>query len=204
MPFPKKLLNSYETVKLDLRPHWWYVAPAVASLVAAVIFGIYALTTDSDPLKWLALVLVVIAAIWVIDRYIKWTTTHFVITSDRLIYRSGFIRKAGIQIPLERVNNVNFRQGVFERIIGAGDLLVESGGEDGQQRFSDIRHPDRVMNLIHEAIDENQGGLVGGMGALAQAAAPDVVTQVERLEGLLERGTITREEFEAQKRKLLG
>ncbi len=89
-------------------------------------------------------------------RYLTWATTNFVITSDRVIYRSGIIAKNGIEIPLERVNNVWFSQGIFERIIGAGDLLIESGGEDGKQRFTDIREPERVQNLIHAQMEVNK------------------------------------------------
>ena len=42
---------------------------------------------------------------------------------------------------------------MFERMLGAGDLLIESGGEDGQQRFTDIRHPAQVQNLIHAQME---------------------------------------------------
>jgi uncharacterized membrane protein YdbT with pleckstrin-like domain len=132
-------------------------------------------------------------------RYLKWRTTYFVITSDRLIFRYGVIGKAGIEIPLERVNNVNFKQSIFERVIGAGDLLIESGGEDGQQRFTDVPHPDKVQNLIHMQMEDNQKrsfsvNVVGGN---------DVATQLEKLEGLRDRGTISDEDFEEQKRRLL-
>jgi hypothetical protein len=134
---------------------------------------------------------------------LTWRFTHFVITNDRLIYRSGVFAKRGIQIPLERVNNVNFRQRFLERIVGAGDLLVESAGEDGQQHFTDVRHPDRIQNIIHEQINENEyrpyrdgGGAPGG--------GTDHATQLEKLEGMLERGTLTREEFEAEKHRLLS
>jgi uncharacterized membrane protein YdbT with pleckstrin-like domain len=131
-------------------------------------------------------------------------TTNFVITSNRLIFRQGLIAKSGIEIPLERVNNVNFHQSVFERILGAGDLLIESGGEDGQQRFTDIRRPAQVQNLIHAQME-------GHFQRRASYAAPpppppggDVTQQLERLEGMLQRGTLTQEEFNAQKAKLLG
>ena len=204
MAFPKKLLNSYETVRLDLNPHWWYLTPPAASLLASVAFGIFALSKDSSALRWVALGLLVICALWLLGRYLKWLTTNFVITTDRLIFRQGIIRKEGIQIPLERVNNVNFSQSIFERIIGAGDLLIESGGEDGQQRFSDIKHPDHVTNLIHEAMEGNEARNRSGGVAAAQGASTDVVGQIEKLEGLLQRGSITPEEFEAQKRRLLG
>ena len=154
MPYPKKLLNDYETVAVDLHPHWWYFAQPVAALVWSIILGIIALVSDvsgtfGDILKWLMIVLIIISAIWVVVRYLKWMTTNFVITSDRLIFRAGVLAKMGVEIPLERVNTVHFSQSIFERMTGSGDLLIESGGEDGQQLFSDIRHPDRVQNLIH-------------------------------------------------------
>ena len=84
-------------------------------------------------------------------------TTHFVVTSDRVIFREGVLRRRGIEIPLGRVNNVLFEQSIFERVIGAGDLMMESGGERGQQTFSDVRNPDRVQNVIHARIDARRG-----------------------------------------------
>jgi uncharacterized membrane protein YdbT with pleckstrin-like domain len=203
MPYPKKLLNDYETVALDLHPHWWYFAEAVVALVASIVLGIVvrvALDGDTErALTWIALILILASAIWLVVRYLKWATTNFVITSDRIIFRSGVVAKSGIEIPLERVNNVLFSQSVFERILGAGDLLIESGGEAGQQRFTDVRHPERVQNLIHSQMEVNESRRFAH-----GAAAVDVASQLEKLEGMLERGTLTREEFEDQKRRLLG
>lgn len=202
MPYPKKLLNDYETVALDLHPHWWYFARPVAVLVGSVVAGILVrVLLDGDVekvLTWVAIVLILIGVLWLVARYMKWATTNFVITSDRVIFRSGVIAKSGIEIPLERVNNVLFNQSIFERMLGAGDLLIESGGEDGQQRFSDVRRPERVQNLIHAQMEVNQSRSYGGGGAT------DVASQLEKLEGLLERGTLSQDEFDAQKRKLLG
>jgi uncharacterized membrane protein YdbT with pleckstrin-like domain len=201
MPYPKKLLNDYETVALDLHPHWWYFVEAVLAVVGAIIVGIFVLSqSDNEALRWLALALLVVAAVWLLVRYVKWATTNFVITSDRLIYRSGVIAKHGIEIPLERVNSVHFRQGVIERMLGAGDLLIESGSEGGQQRFTDIKNPDRVQNLIHSQMEVNEERRFQGQGA---APSTDVATQLEKLEGMLQRGTLSQEDFEAQKRRLL-
>mgnify|MGYP002640168264 FL=1 len=203
MPYPKKLLNDYETVAVDLHPHWWYFAQPVAALVGSIIIGIIALVSDvsgtfGDILKWLMIILIIISAIWVVVRYLKWMTTNFVITSDRLIFRAGVLAKMGVEIPLERVNTVHFSQSIFERMTGSGDLLIESGGEDGQQLFSDIRHPDRVQNLIHSQMEENEKRRFTGN------SATDVASQLEKLEGMLDRGTLTPEEFRSQKDKLLG
>ena len=140
--------------------------------------------------------------IWVVVRYLKWMTTSFVITSDRLIFRAGVISKMGVEIPLERVNTIHFSQSIFERIAGSGDLIIESGGEDGQQRFTDIRRPDQVQKAIHaqkEAHDKRRFTVSG-----VDVGGGDVASQLEKLEGMLERGTLTAEEFQGQKDRLLG
>ncbi|MFN8022853.1 MAG: PH domain-containing protein [Acidimicrobiales bacterium] len=208
MTFAQKNLTADETIALDLHPHWWYFSEAVASLVVAIVVGIWILTADisndtlNKVLTALALVALVGTAGWTIIRYLKWMTTHFVITSHRLIFRTGVLAKSGIEIPLERVNNVNFNQSIFERMLGAGDLLIESGGEDGQSRFADIKHPDQVQSLIHsqmEMVAQRRAGY-----GRPDMAPPSVAEELERLEGMLHRGTLTPEEFEAQKRRLLG
>ena len=202
MPYPAKLLNPDESVALDLHPHWWYFAESVSSFVVSGVLWLFVFGQDDrkDYLTFPIGVIALGALVWLIVRYLKWRTTYFVITSDRLIYRHGVIGKAGIEIPLERVNNVNFKQGIFERIIGAGDLLIESGGEDGQQRFTDISHPDKVQNLIHMQMEENQKRSFN----VTVAGGNDIATQLEKLEGLRDRGSISDEEFEAQKRRLLN
>jgi uncharacterized membrane protein YdbT with pleckstrin-like domain len=207
MAYPQKKLNPDETVALDSHPHWWFLVEPLASLVGAVLLGIVVLAkTDAGSnlrkvSQWIDIVLLVGTSGWLLGRYLRWSTIHFVITSQRLIYREGLLARSGIEIPLERVNNVNFTQGFVERILGAGNLLIESGGEDGQQRFTDIRHPEDVQNLIHtqmERVAQRRGGYS------QPTASVDVADQLERLEGLLERGSITDEEFEQQKRRLLG
>jgi uncharacterized membrane protein YdbT with pleckstrin-like domain len=152
--------------------------------------------------NWLAIAGIVVSAILLVSRYTQWFTTNFVITSDRIIFRTGVFAKHGIEIPLERVNNVIFHQGVIERMLGCGDLLIESGGETGQQRFTEVKDPDRVQALIHTQVDAKmarRGGHTNGVGA-----SGDVASQLEKLEGMLQRGTLTPSEFETQKRKLLG
>jgi uncharacterized membrane protein YdbT with pleckstrin-like domain len=207
MPFPKKNLNANETIALDMHPHWWYFAEPAWSLLGSIVLGIVVLwktdtgTNGRKVLGVLALALLVLTAVWLVVRYLTWLTTNFVITSNRLIFRHGVIGKSGIEIPLERVNNVNFTQSMFERLLGAGDLLIESGGEDGQQRFTDIRHPAQVQNLIHAQMEAHYQRRAAYS---TTAPAGDVTEQLQRLEGMLQRGTLTQAEFDAQKAKLLG
>jgi uncharacterized membrane protein YdbT with pleckstrin-like domain len=207
--FPKKNLNPGETIVLDMHPHWWYFAEPAFALLGSITLGILVLTIDSEgstktALSYLSIVALVCSAVWLVLRYVKWVTTNFVLTSNRVIFRSGIIAKRGVEIPINRVNNVNFNQTIFERLVGAGDLLIESGGEEGQSRYTDIRQPDEVQRMIHVQLQASQDRMTHGY-AVGQPLPPpvDVADQLERLEAMLQRGTLSREEFEAQKRKLL-
>ncbi len=205
MTFPKKHLNDGETIALDMHPHWWYFAEPALSLAATIVVGIWVITLKDDTtpkniLSPVVLALLVGTGLWLAFRAATWQTTNFVITSQRVIFRQGLVAKRGMEIPLDRVNNVNFSQSIFERMLGAGDLLIESGGEDGQQRFTDIKDPAGVQNLLHREVEKVRGRRASGGAAAASMSVPE---QLERLEGLLERGSITPEEFESQKRRLL-
>jgi uncharacterized membrane protein YdbT with pleckstrin-like domain len=222
MPYPDRLLNSYEKKVVDLHPHWWYFFEPAASVIAAValtiVLQVVASGTIGSGLLYLGGAAILVTAVWLGWRYLTWITTNFVITTDRLIYRHGVFAKSGIEIPLERINNVNFRQGFWERIIGAGDLLIESAGADGQSRFSDVKQPESITNLIHAQIEENEmrtherirermmpppSAPPAPPGAAASAGG-DVIAQLERLEKLRQSGALTQAEFDAQKSRLLG
>jgi membrane protein YdbS with pleckstrin-like domain len=216
MAFPKNLLNPNEEVAVDLNPHWLYFFEPVVTVIGLVILALFVQFqldgSVEDTLVTVLVIGVIAAAVWAGIRYLKWSTTSFVVTDDRVIFRHGIFAKAGVQIPLERINNVNFHQTFIERMVGAGDLLIESGGESGQSRFTDVRHPDQIQKLIHAQIDLNEEGgrrqpAPPGQSDLPPPpppAAVDVAGQLERLEGLLQRGSITRAEYDAQKAKLLA
>lgn len=203
MAYPRRLLDDHEEVTVDLHPHWWFLAPPIVAVVASMAAGIVVLVvTDIGsavraPLVWLSIAAILASAVWLLLRYFRWLTTHFVITNHRVIFRTGLFAKRGVEIPLERVNTVHFHQRVFQRLVGAGDLLVESGGESGQQRFTDIRQPDRVQRVIHAAAGQRAERASGG-------GVVDVAGQLERLEQMVERGTLSPEEFDRQKQRLLG
>jgi uncharacterized membrane protein YdbT with pleckstrin-like domain len=217
MPFPKQLLSQDEKVALDLRPHWWFIAPAGAYLAVAVIIGILVLVNAGDNAAWN--VLKFLAGIGVLItlgnfaiRYAKWNTTNFVVTNERVISRSGVVAKKGIEIPLDRVNTVFFNQGFFERLIGAGDLGIESAGEGGRQNFTDVREPAFVQQEIYrqkEALEGAQHSRLGSSIAASmhhvQPAAPtfSIPDQIEQLDRLRKAGAITEDEFQLKKAELL-
>jgi uncharacterized membrane protein YdbT with pleckstrin-like domain len=199
--FPRKLLNDGEDIILDLRPHWWFLFKPLAALTAFLVLSVIVqVNTDNDAAIIVTLIPVVIAALWTVVKYAKWRTTNFVVTTDRLIHRSGIIAKQGKEIPLERLNDITFNQSIFERVIGSGDLMIESGGERGQQLFSDIRKPEIVQNEIYRQIELAQARDHDRMAGRRALSLPE---QLEKLDDLRQRGIISQAEFDAKKAKLL-
>ena len=213
MPCPRKLLNDDEQIVLDLHPHWWFFAPPLLALIAALILGILALANDVHTALKIPVGLLVLGLLaWFGWRYLRWITTNFVVTSDRLIYRHGVLSKHGIEIPLDRVNTVFFRQSIFERMVGAGDLVIESASETGRQRFSNVRKPSAVQNEIYRQIEANENrkydrvGVSAAAGTTAAQTADDtesIPAQIRQLDELRKQGLLTEEEFSRKKQQLL-
>ena len=204
MAFPRRLLNEGEEVLLDLRPHWAFFLGRAAVLLLAVVALIVAAALGAHDLVLLALgVVVLVALARLVTRYLRWTTSEFVVTTDRLILRSGIVSKRGIEIPLERVNTVFFHQRFGERLLRYGDLVVESGGERGRQVISDVPHPERVQSVIHGAMEDEEDGRDRTVSAPVATDRESVLDQIDRLDQLRQRGVISQAEFETKKAQLL-
>lgn len=201
MGYPEHLLSDDEVIEAEFRPHWsgilregLIVLIGIAVVVAVALLGWPA---------WLFAVVVGVVLILIAKGMIHWLTTAHVITSERVIYRSGFIAKQGTEIPLEVIQNVAFNQTLFERIFGTGDLMIESAGTHGQTRYKDIPKPEGVQSLIYRVREQRMRAIEGRTGVAAPAAETSV-SQLERLSRLHDDGKLTDAEFEAEKAKLLG
>lgn len=211
MGFPADQLHVQEEIVLDLHPHWWFFWRPTAAVLGAVAFGVITLALQSIPpqVGYLAGFLILLAVGWFGIQYVVWSSTNFVITTDRLISRSGVLNRQGVEIPLERINTVFFAQSIFERLIGSGDLRIESAGEMGTSEFHDIRRPLDVQNEIYRQMEGNENrkfdrvaqGMLAAQGVSARQ--PTIAEQIEQLDQLRVKGLITNEEFETKKTELL-
>jgi len=197
--FPRRLLNTGEDVVVDLRPHWWFFAGPAAMLLFSIFLVVGAVSADAPgPVRLVFACITLASLVWFAGRYLRWASTNFAVTTDRIIFRHGVLAKRGIEIPLERVNTIFFRQSIWERMIGTGDLIIESAGERGSEPFSDIRRPSFVQNEIYRLMEEAQAQSAGG--GHREQSIPD---QIERLDELRRRSVITEAEFQAKKAQLL-
>ena len=213
MAYPKRLLQDDEEIALDLRPHWWFFGKQILIGVPLWIFIVFVLVAANGDIQkvalWVWLVGAVVWAGWLLIKYLDWTFTYFVVTSERVIFRTGVIAKRGVEIPLSRINNINFEQSVWERVIGAGDLSIESAGKDGQSTFEDVQHPDGVQQEIYRMMEQHERHRATWSAptlvqqAAPAVAAPSIPEQIDALAKLRDSGAISDAEYQAKKQDLL-
>ena len=163
MGYPENVLAADERVVLHRHPHWKrLIGPVLILLVATALaaFGAGFVNQTDWQSTARTVVLLVILAVWLVIigwltvwPFLNWWTTHFVITDRRVMFRHGLLTRTGIDIPLARINSVEFRHGLIDRMMRTGTLIIESAAQDPLE-FHDIPRVERVHSLLyHEVFD---------------------------------------------------
>lgn len=156
MGYPTNLLADGETVQFQLRPHFRaLLGPILFFILAAacLIFGIAAL-------PGLAPLFLVVAGliffIGVVPTTLRWLTTQYVFTDRRIITRAGILTKRGKDMPLVKVNNVDFSVPVLGRILNYGTLTVDSAAESGGLVIKDVPNVEVIQRRVYELYEADQ------------------------------------------------
>jgi len=167
--YPDSVLAKDEQVVLHRHPHWkLLVAPVsvlvVATGVAAFVTALVATHAASWGQTAHNVVYGVVWGIWLIVvgwltlwPFLTWRSTHFVITDRRVMFRHGLMTRTGIDIPLARINSVEFRHGLIDRMMRTGTLIIESASQDPLE-FHDIPRLERVHSLLYHEVFDTLGG----------------------------------------------
>ncbi|ALG84270.1 PH domain-containing protein [Gordonia phthalatica] len=166
MGYPSENLAPGEVVVIHRHPHWKsLVLPVLIFWLATAVAGIavgYARSSDmADGGKfWITVVVGVawlaVAGWFLVRPLLSWKTTHFVVTDRRVIYRNGIITRSGIDIPIRRINTVEFRHGLIDRILRTGTLVIESASDDPLS-FKNIPQVEAVhAQLYQELLDDEE------------------------------------------------
>lgn len=162
MSFPEDLLSANEKVVVHNHPHvkmligpflWLIVTLGIGGWLVTLVQG-FGGPWDSAALIALVVIAVVLISWLFLAPLIRWRTTHFVVTTDRLVAREGVIKRTGLDIPMARINSVQFEHGLIDRVFGCGTLIIESASDE-PLRFEDIPHVERVHTLIYREVNDN-------------------------------------------------
>jgi uncharacterized membrane protein YdbT with pleckstrin-like domain len=155
-------LSAGEDMVFDLHPHWSRLAaPVLVLLVTCLLagFGVALIPHGGGQAieRWILVGFAVIVVFWfTVLPYLRWLTTRYVLTTDRLVIRTGILARHGRDVPLNRINDVSFSETLLERMLRSGTLMVESAGERGQISLDNVPRVERVQRELYRMVEEHQ------------------------------------------------
>lgn len=205
-------LKKDEKILLITRQHWLkLVLPFFAWLLLTILLLIW----WADTL--IAWIIILLAALYPLIEYINWRHNLWSVTNLRIVDETGFFTRYSKESPLDKINNVEYDQGIWGRIFGFGNVDIQTAAEMGETKYLLIHHPKLLKDTITHAQEEyKKNQLTNQANQLAEAIARTNVTtaakpsqqmiadELHKLFELLQKGAITQEEYLAQKQKLMG
>ena len=209
MSYAEKQLAPGERILYRARYHWIFFGKAILLLVASIALSaadLWLSQKEANPaavrvLAWVAGAVLVFALILLLVRSIRAAADEFVVTDRRIIHKLGFFSHETRQCPLARVQDITVDQSFWGRLLGYGDLGIETASEGGQILFPTISNPEALRTAIWTHV--GTGGLSAPAAAASTSAASPAASsasdRLAKLNELKNQGLITPEEFE-QKR----
>ena len=204
----RTVLKNGENILLITRQHWVkLVLPVFVWLVAASLLIWLADTTG--------FVFTLITALYPIYEYLHYRNNLWCVTNLRVVDESGFFSRYSKESPLDKINNVEYEQSIWGRIFGFGDVDIQTAAEMGETTYELIHHPKLLKDTITLAQEEYKKNQLSNQAEqLAKAIAANTMStkpsqqmiadELNKLFELLQKGAITQEEYDAQKRKLIA
>ena len=164
MAYPEKILADDEKVVEHLHPHWITLVPATLwflVIAAASGFGLAEIydNMDSGTGRTVVVIVVIVVAFLLLcwltfAPWIRWRTTHYVFTTHRVLIRRGVFTHSGRDISLQRITDVGFTQTLWDRLVRAGTLTIESASEHGQETLSNVPNSEAMQQTLNRLIEQ--------------------------------------------------
>ena len=161
MALPRKFLNEDEELLAELRPHWIFLFGPLFTSIGVWAAIIVLVVLWQNPPGWTndpIIIIALIPGLWLLGRFVRWKSYTVALTSTRILVRQGILGRDTVQLRLQRITEVNIRQGLIERLLGTGSLIIDVQGEDDSLTLEYMRKPAIVQRVINSQINEIVGG----------------------------------------------
>ena len=161
-------LHPGERVIFEGHPSWRAILGFyLKGALVAIVLGFIANLIDGGATTFV--VVLVILALTVLIGFVKRVATTYTITDRRLNIKRGIISREIQETRLERVQNVNYRQSVYQRLMQIGDVDFDTAATDDYNFvFVGVADPGDVVH----AVDQATGATSAGTHGLGEARPP--------------------------------
>ena len=205
-------LKKDEKVLLIIRHHWLKLVPAFAIWILVAVVTLWIANTSDSFTASAALIIILLAAIFPLWIYLNWIHNIWAVTNLRVIDEGGYFTRHAKESPLDKINNIEYSQSFWGRVLGYGNVDIQTAAEMGETTYIMIHHPKLLKDTITHAQEESKKAQVNNQALqLAKAIAENqakpsqtmVADELHKLFELMQKGAITQEEYVAQKNKLM-
>jgi uncharacterized membrane protein YdbT with pleckstrin-like domain len=174
---------------------------AGAGLVAAAGVAIWRVLVPQDQVVILGLTALPVLLLLIVAgmRYLRLISREYILTNHRLIHQEGLLAKRSIDSYLSKINNIEYSQTFWGRLLGYGDLRIDTANADEPSVFPNIADPLGFKRAISSAAE----AYVAAGARPAAAAAPSGAERLRQFKSLLDDGLITQAEFDLKRKQLL-
>lgn len=151
-------LEAGEHIIFEGHPSWrsilgFYLKGLLGVVVAcAIVAGVTRSTGDEVDSGLVTLVGLVLLVAVLVAGYVKRLFTTYTISNHRLHIRRGIIARSVQQTLINRVQNVNTRQSVLQRLLMIGDVTFDTAADfDFDLQFAGVASPSAVVEAVHRA-----------------------------------------------------
>jgi uncharacterized membrane protein YdbT with pleckstrin-like domain len=124
----------------------------ISALVAAIVAGVTRLLDDEVNEALVVIVFLVAVGLTILIGFVKRVATTYTITNRRLNIKRGIVSREVQETRLERVQNVNYDQSVFQRVMQIGDVDFDTAaGDDYNFIFAGVAQPEQVVERVDSA-----------------------------------------------------
>jgi len=158
MAYPEDALGTGEAVLIHTRTHWKALLGSIMWIVLGVVAFVLLMALlpsggVEDVIRWVGIAVIVVMLLWfAVVPLIRWLSSSYTITTQRILERNGIIRQTGRHIPLQRVSGVSFSKGPVDRMVGCGTLLIESSADTSNVVFNDVPDVENVQRVLTDLI----------------------------------------------------
>lgn len=164
-----KLLPGENLILKD-HPHWItiiksLIVPAVLVIVVAVADFTILFPQENGSGFYvphlrtiLSLGVIALALLWVIVVWIRWQSTTYTLTDQRITIEAGVFSRQEKIIPIDRVQDCTTRQSIIGRLLGYGRVEVDAAGSQGAEVLAHLPHPGQFRDQVFMQSEKRRGG----------------------------------------------
>jgi uncharacterized membrane protein YdbT with pleckstrin-like domain len=162
-------LHPGEQLIFEGHPSWRAIIGFyLKGLLVAIIIAVIAKIAGSGS-GTVFLIVLVILGLTVLIGFFKRVSTTYTITDRRLNIKRGILSREVQETRLERVQNVNFNQSIYQRVMQIGDVDFDTAATDDYNFvFVGVADPEEVVHRV----DQATGATAAGEHGLGEAQPP--------------------------------